>query len=73
MDGQGRRCTERNRLEFHHRHPYGLGGDHGLENIRLMCRAHNAYLAEHDYGTSVMAQYRGSGNRGMEAVTSAPP
>jgi hypothetical protein len=55
---QGRRCKERDRLEFHHRHPFGLGGDHSVPNIRLMCRAHNAYLAERDYGREVMASHR---------------
>src|SRR3990172_2539522 len=27
LDVQGRRCTARDRLEFHHRHPHGHGGD----------------------------------------------
>jgi hypothetical protein len=58
MDGQGRRCKARNHREFHHRHPFGLGGDHAVNNIRLMCRAHNAYLAECDYGRNVMAGHR---------------
>ena len=57
-DERGRRCPERNRLQFHHRHPFGLGGDHGIDNIRLMCRAHNAYLAACDYGREVMARKR---------------
>jgi 5-methylcytosine-specific restriction endonuclease McrA len=59
----GRRCSERDRLEFHHRHPFGLGGDHSRENIRLMCRVHNDYLADHDYGREAMARYRRSGSR----------
>ncbi len=37
VDEHGRRCKERDRLEFHHRHPFGLGGDHSVSNIRLMC------------------------------------
>jgi hypothetical protein len=57
----GRRCTERDRLEFHHdNRPYGRGGDHDPSNIRLMCRTHNQYLAERDYGRELMAQYRRS-------------
>jgi len=63
VDEQGRRCPERHRLEYHHRHPYGLGGDHGLQNIGLMCHAHNEYLAEHDYGRKTMARDRRSENR----------
>jgi hypothetical protein len=58
VDEQGRRCPERNRLQFHHRHPFGLGGNHSVSNIRLMCRAHNAYLAECDYGREAMARHR---------------
>ena len=58
LDEQGRRCPERNRLQFHHRHPFGLGGEHSVGNIRLMCRAHNAYLAECDYGGEMMARHR---------------
>ena len=63
VDERGRRCSERDRLEFHHRQPFAFGGDHGPQNIRLMCRAHNAYLAEHDYGRQAMARYRRSGSR----------
>jgi hypothetical protein len=38
VDEQGRRCTARDRLEFHHRRPFGHGGDCGSENIQLLCR-----------------------------------
>ena len=58
MGENGRRCTERDRLEFHHHKPYGHGGDHSVENVHLMCHTHNGYLAERDYGKEVMAQYR---------------
>jgi len=51
VDAQGRRCSERSRLEFHHRHPHGFGGDRSPQNIALVCRAHNAHLASVDYGT----------------------
>jgi 5-methylcytosine-specific restriction endonuclease McrA len=60
LDEKGRRCSERDRLEYHHRHPFGLGGDHSPQNVCLMCRAHNQYLAEHDYGREKMARYRSS-------------
>lgn len=68
VDERGKRCAEGDRLEFHHRHPYGFGGDHSPQNIRLMCRAHNEYLAERDYGKATMARYRRSGNRVSEAA-----
>jgi hypothetical protein len=73
VDATGRRCEEQDRLEYHHLHPFGLGGDHRPENIRLMCRAHNAHLAEYDYGREAMARFRRSGRRlsGAVAVASA--
>jgi len=37
----GRRCTERRFLEFHHIVPYALGGPSTLDNISLRCRRHN--------------------------------
>jgi hypothetical protein len=73
LDAAGRRCPQQDRLEYHHRHPFGLGGDHRPENIRLMCHSHNTYLAEHDYGQGVMRRFSRSGRRpsGAEAVASA--
>ncbi|MGH9388644.1 MAG: HNH endonuclease [Vicinamibacteria bacterium] len=68
VDGQGRRCTERRGLEFHHDDPYGRGGDRSPSNVRLMCKSHNAYLAERDYGKNVMDQYRRSGSRVSESA-----
>ena len=66
VDGQDRRCTARGALEFHHRHPFGHGGDHSVENISLACRAHNCYLAEVDYGRNDMARRRRLRERPLE-------
>jgi 5-methylcytosine-specific restriction endonuclease McrA len=57
-DSEGRRCPERDRLEYHHRFPYVLGGQHMLRDVCLMCRTHNQYEAEHDFGRAVMARHR---------------
>ena len=54
----GSRCPERRGLEFHHRDPYGRGGRHDPDNVCLMCRPHNAYVAELDYGKAHMERYR---------------
>ena len=62
----GQRCPERDRLEFHHDEPYGLGGDRSANNVRLLCKAHNAYMAELDYGKENMDQYRRSADRVSE-------
>jgi hypothetical protein len=54
----GGRCPERRGLEFHHRNPYGRGGAHDPQNVCLMCRQHNAHLAELEYGKKRVEQYR---------------
>jgi hypothetical protein len=58
VDAQGRRCSARDRLEFHHRHPFGMGGDHSPGNVHLLCERHNSYLAEHDYGRTAINRHR---------------
>lgn len=50
----GRRCHERGRLEFHHDRPFACGGAATVENIRLLCRSHNALMAERDFGRAFM-------------------
>jgi hypothetical protein len=65
VDGQGRRCSERHRLEYHHRHPFGMGGGPEFDNICLMCPTHNRYLAELDYGKSKMSRYWRSAGGGQ--------
>jgi hypothetical protein len=37
-----------------------------VDNICLLCRAHNAYLAEHDYGKEFMERFRNSDSRVSE-------
>lgn len=44
----GRRCTETARLEFHHEHPFGRGGESTNDNIRLLCSTHNTLRTERD-------------------------
>ena len=58
VDEQGRRCSQRHRLDFHHRHPFGFGGDHRPAGVQLLCPRHNQLLAEHDYGSNAMARHR---------------
>jgi hypothetical protein len=59
----GRRCGERNFLEFHHVQPYALEGPATVGNISLRCRRHNAYEAELIFGPrgpSIAGESRGS-------------
>ena len=72
-DEQGRRCTARQGLEFHHRHPFGRGGDHSVANVALACRCHNGYLAEVDYGREAIARHRHSGGPSLKPTPSPSP
>jgi 5-methylcytosine-specific restriction endonuclease McrA len=47
---EGRRCTERTFLEFHHQRAYSKGGLATVDNIALRCRRHNQYEAEVEFG-----------------------
>jgi hypothetical protein len=58
---EGRRCTERTYLEFHHMTPYAKQGQATVENIALRCRRHNQYEAElvfGPHGTSTVREAR---------------
>jgi 5-methylcytosine-specific restriction endonuclease McrA len=50
----GTRCESRELLEFDHQEAVGRGGRATVENIRLLCRAHNQYAAEQTYGKDFM-------------------
>jgi hypothetical protein len=46
----GRRCTERAFIEYHHMEAFALGGPSTPDNIGLRCRRHNQYEAERVFG-----------------------
>jgi len=58
VNATGKRCSERAGLEFHHDKPFALGGDRSPANIRLICRAHNSFLAEATYGSRTIDRHR---------------
>ena len=45
------RCTARAFLQVHHERPWARGGQETVDNLRLLCAAHNQLLAERDFGT----------------------
>jgi 5-methylcytosine-specific restriction endonuclease McrA len=79
VDRSGHRCPERHRLEFHHRHPFAMGGNHAVDNVQLVCRTHNRYIGEIDFGAGVgsrlgpqtAAAPRAHERRARDAVTLA--
>ena len=56
----GHRCEATGGLEFHHEDPFARGGPPTVGNIRLLCRPHNALLAERDFGREFILQARRS-------------
>jgi len=49
----GRHCSERRWIEFHHVVPFAWGGQSTVDNIELRCRTHNAYEGELIFGKVV--------------------
>jgi len=54
----GTRCRERVRLEIDHIKPFALGGTYAVENLRVVCRAHNGLYAEQIFGRDFMRDKR---------------
>ncbi len=54
----GRRCCSRWKLEIDHIHPAALGGPSTIDNLRLLCAAHNQLHAEQTFGRAHMARFR---------------
>jgi len=50
VSASGKRCESRMRLEFDHRLPIADGGETCVQNVRLLCRAHNLFEAERVMG-----------------------
>jgi hypothetical protein len=62
VSAEGKRCSERGFLELHHHdQPYARGGEATVENLRLVCRAHNGLFADHDFGKAFMRSKRAQG------------
>jgi 5-methylcytosine-specific restriction endonuclease McrA len=64
----GTRCEARELLEFDHQEAVGRGGRATVENVRLLCRAHNQYAAEQTYGKDFMRGKREQAKERAEAA-----
>jgi hypothetical protein len=53
----GQRCESRYRLQVDHITPFAMGGETKLENLRLLCPSHNAFLAIQAFGHEKMRPY----------------
>ncbi|MGC4095205.1 MAG: HNH endonuclease signature motif containing protein [Polyangiaceae bacterium] len=55
---EGRRCSERRLLTVEHRVPFALGGEATVENLCLLCAAHNSHRARQVYGAEFIERKR---------------
>jgi hypothetical protein len=58
VDSEGRRCKERRFLTLEHDQPFALNGQPTVENISLLCSAHNAHTARLVFGEAFVAEKR---------------
>ena len=58
VSADGVRCCERRGLEFDHVVPFAKGGGSGVENLRLVCWAHNQLFGERSFGWEFMDRRR---------------
>jgi len=56
VDADGNRCPERGFLELDHVRPKAHGGSDTIDNLRILCRAHNRLHAEQTFGREYVAQ-----------------
>ena len=65
---EGRRCAARGYLELHHEDPHARGGPPTVANLKIMCHAHNALMAERDFGRAYVQAKRNRVRRGTERL-----
>jgi HNH endonuclease len=58
VDAQGRRCSARRFLTIEHRDPYARGGPPTLDNLCLLCKAHNLASARKVFGEPFIERKR---------------
>ncbi len=50
FEKNGRKCNSSYGVEIDHIQPYGIGGAHTMNNLRLLCRQHNQLQSKKAYG-----------------------
>jgi hypothetical protein len=63
VDARGRRCSERRFLTIEHRVPHALGGAPTVDNLCLLCAAHNAHTGRQVFGEEQIANKRAARER----------
>ena len=64
----GGRCGSTHQVELDHLKPWARGGDHEVEDLRLLCHRHNQLAARQAFGARCMERYAGKRGRGEGRV-----
>jgi hypothetical protein len=56
VGSDGQRCSATKFTQIHHEEPWARGGCETVENLRILCRAHNRLLAEREFGGELVAE-----------------
>jgi HNH endonuclease len=56
VGSDGQRCTATKFTQIHHEEPWAHGGGETVENLRMLCAAHNRLLAEREFGRALVAE-----------------
>jgi 5-methylcytosine-specific restriction endonuclease McrA len=73
VDAEGHRCGERRFLTIEHRVPFALGGLPTLDNLCLLCRAHNLESARQVFGEAhVESKVRARKQKPLNDATDGP-
>ena len=71
-DETGCRCTSRYKLELDHVVPRARGGTDTVDNLRVVCRAHNRLYAEKEFGRAHIAAKIGERRTKKKPAASSP-
>ncbi len=64
VGSDGQRCAATRFTQIHHEEPWARGGSEKLDNLRILCAAHNRLLAEREFGRELIAKRIAKSRRG---------
>ena len=56
VDDHGHRCSEKRYITLEHKQPFARGGPPTVDNLALLCKAHNAHRAREVFGEAHSAK-----------------
>jgi 5-methylcytosine-specific restriction endonuclease McrA len=73
VGSDGERCTARKFIQIHHEVPWARGGGETVDNLRMLCAAHNRLLAERDFGRELVESRIAKSTRVTRVADGAEP